>query len=65
MTDQIKATEIDREAEAEICKRRGHSPSNVLLPTDPPLNVCKWCGQSYRTTLQQVIDYATEQEPQR
>lgn len=57
MPSEIHVTEIDREAEAEICKRRGHSPSNVILTSDPPQNVCKWCGANYRTTSPQTIDY--------
>lgn len=36
--------------EAEICKRRGHSPSNVIRRTIEGMNVCKWCGANYRDT---------------
>lgn len=59
---EIRASEIDREAEAEICKRRGHSPSNVIRRTIEGMNVCKWCGANYRNTSPQTIDYTPQED---
>lgn len=45
LEDHIKAKQ--RRDEYEICMRRGHQPSNTVLTSYPPKNVCKWCGTHY------------------
>lgn len=41
-------TEIGGRAGAELhCQRFGHTPSDVLLRTDPPRRVCTSCGASW------------------
>lgn len=37
-----------RAQEFAICKKRGHQPSSIMLPSNPPQNICKWCGTHYR-----------------
>ncbi len=46
--------EAQRLAEYEICKRRGHQPTDHMLPTNPPQNVCRWCGAWYRHDTQLI-----------
>lgn len=43
----MKADDDARAAEYEICKRRGHQPADRVLTSNPPQNVCKWCGATY------------------
>lgn len=35
------------------CQKRGHSPSGLVLTSNPPWDTCKHCGVAYRydTTL--------------
>lgn len=45
MTDEI---EVDYKAEYDICQRRGHDPEpGFMTASNPPQNVCKWCGTYY------------------
>jgi hypothetical protein len=57
----VRATDIDTKAEAEVCKRRGHQPSNVLKSEHLP-NVCKWCRKHYDKTQSETIDYLNRSE---
>ena len=38
----------DQKKQYEVCKVRGHTPSNIVLTSKPPWNVCKHCGIHYR-----------------
>lgn len=43
---------IERERrlrEYEICKQRGHQPDNIVLTSNPPQYLCKWCGTRWYT----------------
>lgn len=41
--------------EYRICQKRGHQPDSIILTSNPPKNVCKWCGTHY-TTKKEVIE---------
>jgi hypothetical protein len=46
-----------------ICKDRGHSASDVLLTSSPPLNICRFCGTSYRYAIQETLEMNAPTEP--
>lgn len=47
--DKMKADRKKALAEQyEICKRRGHQPSDRQTASNPPQSICKWCGTYYR-----------------
>lgn len=40
----------------EVCKQRGHSPSGIILASNPPWNVCEFCGVNYRWREPELIE---------
>lgn len=38
---------VNAEAYA-VCKKRGHQPSDVRLMSNPPQDICRFCGVHYR-----------------
>ena len=55
-------TEAERWSAYLICKERGHAPSNISLPMDPPMSVCIYCGTWYRFEPR-VIEGNAPKEP--
>jgi hypothetical protein len=41
-------TDGERKRQYEICKERGHVPSDIQLMSLPPQEVCAKCGTHYR-----------------
>lgn len=39
---------INRREAYEICVERGHKESGVVLCSNPPWDVCKFCGTHFR-----------------
>lgn len=35
----------------KICQQRGHQPADMVLTSNPPQNVCKHCGCTYRSEV--------------
>lgn len=46
----------ERKAAYEICKERGHAPSDKVLASNPPWNVCKYCGTHYRWSEPEMVE---------
>jgi hypothetical protein len=44
----LKMTDDERKRQYEICKERGHVPSDIQLTSLPPQEVCAKCGTHYR-----------------
>ena len=46
---EVGLTELDeRSRQYRICAERGHVPSDVVLSSNPPWQVCRHCGTQYR-----------------
>jgi hypothetical protein len=52
----LMATAEERLRAYRICQERGHTPSNLVLQCNPPLNVCKFCGTNYRFTAPELVE---------
>ena len=53
---------MDCYKEYQICKVRGHVPSNAMLTVHPPLMVCERCGTHYRYE-QTLIEQNVPEQP--
>ena len=38
----------------EVCKARGHTSNGLTLTSNPPWEVCKYCGTHYRLEIMQI-----------
>lgn len=47
----------------QICRERGHQASGELLTSNPPMNVCMYCGAWFRYERQLVEGNVPEPPP--
>ena len=45
-----------------VCKERGHEESGVILASNPPWDVCRYCGTHYRTEMTIVENNVPNEE---
>lgn len=38
-----------------VCKERGHKPSNYMLASNPPWNVCEYCNTKFRYETKKIL----------
>ncbi len=38
-----------REEHRAICRLLGHEPSGERLMVNPPIDICRWCAEYYRS----------------
>lgn len=46
----LKPEEVERAKQYLICQQRGHKPSSIMTASNPPQNICSFCGTYYWTT---------------
>jgi len=46
-----------------ICKERGHTSNGIMLPSNPPWSVCKYCGTHYRYAKPELIESNIPDKP--
>jgi len=47
----------------EVCRERGHTPSGQVLTSNPPWNVCKFCGTHFRYEQRLIESNTPEDAP--
>lgn len=48
--------EAQRLEQYRICQKRGHAPSGTVLASNPPWQVCEFCGTHYRWSEPKLIE---------